>query len=86
MLIHIARYKNPATTLKPLVADYVATLYKDVKYHYYSAIEDFKHLWESRFEKTSKTRLGAEYKDDWKNIEKYILPTLESAMGNIKVI
>lgn len=86
MLIHVARYKNPATTLRPLVASYVGDLYHDIKYRYNVAIEEFKHLWENSFEPVSKRRLGEKYKDSWAEIEKYILPTLESAMNNIKVI
>lgn len=86
MLIHIARYKNPSTTLKPLVSDYVAELYQGIKYHFYEAIKEFKHLWKTKFEKVSQMRLGVSYKDTWDNIAKYILPTLESTMKNIKVI
>lgn len=86
MLIHTARYKNPSTTLKPLVADYVAELYQGIKYHFYEAIKEFKHLWKTKFEKVSQMRLGVSYKDTWDNIAKYILPTLESTMKNIKVI
>ena len=86
MLIHIARFKNPSTTLKPLVEAYVAELYQGIKYHFYDAVKEFKHLWKTKFEKVSRRRLGNSYKDTWESIEGYILPTLESSMKNIKVI
>ena len=86
MLIHIARFKNPSTTLKPLVLDYVSKLYQDIKYHYFDSIDQFKNLWEAKFEKVSKVRLGNDYNDSWAKIEPFILPTIESAVANIKVI
>ncbi len=86
MLIHIARFKNPSTTLRHLVSDYVAELYQDIKYRYYDSIKSFEEFWHENFEPVSKRRLGDTYADSWGNISQFILPTLESVMSNIKVI
>lgn len=86
MLIHIARFKNPSTTLKPLVSDFVDELYHNFKYRYITSIVDFKNLWESHFKTISERRLGNQFKDDWQEIKKFLLPTIESIQMNIKVI
>lgn len=86
MLIHIARFKNPATTLRPLVNSYLNELYHKLKYEYQESISIFKDLWEDKFKGTSKKRLAEKFNDSWDKIEEYLLPTLESAMKNVKVI
>lgn len=86
MLIHIARFKNPATTLRPLVSNYIDELYHDFKYKYDVTIEDFKNFWEKNFKKVSQKRLGDNFDDNWESIKKYLLPTIESVQMNIKVI
>ena len=86
MLIHIARFKNPSTTLRPLVSDYIDELYHDFKYKYDVTIEDFKKFWEKNFKKVSQKRLGDNFDDNWESIKKYLLPTIESVQMNIKVI
>lgn len=86
MLIHIARFKNPSTTLKPLVSDYVDELYHDFKYRYDTTVVDFEDLWESHFKPVSERRLGNQFKDDWDKIKDFLLPTIESIQMNIKVI
>ncbi len=86
MLIHIARFKNPSTTLRPLVSDYVDELYHDFRYRYDSAIAEFEELWESEFKPASQKRLGEQFSDDWNQIKQYLLSTIESMQMNIKVI
>lgn len=86
MLIHIARFKNPATTLRPLVSEYIDELYHNFKYRYDITIEDFKNFWVDKFEPISLKRLGNDFKDDWNKIKDFLLPTIESIQMNIKVI
>ena len=86
MLIHIARFKNPATTLRPLVNNYLNELYHKLKYEYQEGEIIFRTLWEEKFRETSKKRLAEKYNDSWGKIEEFLLPTLESAMKNVKVI
>lgn len=86
MLIHIARFKNPSTTLKPLVSDYVDSLYNRLKYSYDKTIPIYKKFWEENFAPTSKRRLGSNFHDDWEIIKKYLMPTIESIQMNIKVV
>lgn len=78
MLINIARFKNPSTSMKPLIENYVRNLYQGLKYDTGNLLNDFKQLWESDFEPISKKRLGDEYKDNWNEISKHLLPTVES--------
>lgn len=86
MLIHIARFKNPSTTLRPLISDYIDNLYHKLKYNYKFEIEEYKNAWENNFLNVSEIRLGDEFHDRWENIEKFLLSTIESAMTNIKVL
>ena len=86
MLIHIARFKNPATTLRPLVSEYIDELYHNFKYRYDITIEYFKNFWVDKFEPISLKRLGNDFKDDWNKIKDFLLPTIESIQMNIKVI
>lgn len=86
MLIHIARYKNPSTSLKPLVLEYLSHLYLGVKCDSKKYLAMFKKYWESHFEKVSKARLADKYDDSWNKISKYILVTIESAISNVNVV
>lgn len=86
MLIHIARFKNPSTTLKPLVINYVDKLYHDFKYRYDETIIDFERIWKSNFEPVSRRRLGNQFVDSWINIKKFLPQTIDSIQMNIKVI
>lgn len=86
MLIHIARFKNPATTLRPLVSSFVDNLYHNLKYSYNSEVLQYKEFWLQKFKKVSEIRLANKYNDDWEKIEKYLLTTIESAMNNVKVL
>lgn len=86
MLIHIARFKNPSTTLKPLVNDYLKELYKKLKYEYDIEILNYKKMWEEQFEQTSKNRLGNEYNDNWDKIASFLLGTIESSIIGVKVV
>lgn len=69
MLIHIARFKNPSTTLRPLVSKYVGELYHYLKYEQTKAMLEFKNAWENSFETVSKKRLGSAFNDEWNKIK-----------------
>lgn len=86
MLIHIARFKNPSTTLKPVVQNYIEMLYRKLKYESFSEVAKYKDIWNNKFEKVSETRLGTNFNDKWEDIEKFLMPTLESILNNIKVL
>lgn len=86
MLIHISAYKNPSTTLKPLVISYLNELYKKLKYEYDDEINVYKDLWEKEFETTSKNRMGNDYKDEWDNIKTYLLDTINASVNEVKVV
>lgn len=86
MLIHIARFKNPSTTLKPLVSDYIDDLYNNLKYSYENTVKEYKQFWEDKFAPVSKTRLGDDFKDNWDSIKNFLMPTIESIQMNIKVV
>lgn len=86
MLIHVARYKNPSTSLKPLVQEYLNELYKKLKYEFDDEVEVYREYWENEFKETSMNRLGDEYQDNWDDIKTYLLDTIASASTGIKVV
>lgn len=86
MLIHIARFKNPSTTLKPLVMEFLRNLYKQLKYEYDDEVKKYKKLWLEKFETTSRNRLGDKFKDNWESIADYLIGTLESSISGVKVV
>lgn len=86
MLIHISAYKNPSTTLKPLVIQYLNELYKKLKYEYDEEIEVYREFWENEFEETSINRLGIDYHDEWDLIKNYLLDTINAAVNEVKVV
>lgn len=86
MLIHIARFKNPSTTLKPLVSNYIDELYNKLKYSYDKTIPAYKKFWEENFAPVSERRLGADFHDNWESIKNFLMPTIESIQLNIKVV
>lgn len=86
MLIHIARFKNPSTTLKPLVSNYIDELYNKLKYFYDKTIPAYKKFWEENFAPVSERRLGADFHDNWESIKNFLMPTIESIQLNIKVV
>ena len=86
MLIHIARFKNPSTTLKPLVSNYIDELYNKLKYFYDKTIPAYKKFWKENFAPVSERRLGADFHDNWESIKNFLMPTIESIQLNIKVV
>lgn len=86
MLIHIARFKNPSTTLKPLVSNYIDELYNKLKYFYDKTIPAYKKFWKENFAPVSERRLGADFHDNWESIKNFLIPTIESIQLNIKVV
>lgn len=87
MLIHVARYKNPSTTLKPLVEQFIGSLSLDISFKYKKEIQVYKDLWENDFKPVSQQRLGSRFNDQWEKISNYIEPTINSIkLGRIKVL
>lgn len=87
MLIHIARFKNPSNTLKPLVEQYVADLLLEITYNFKNEVKKYKARWEDDFSVISKKRLGDKFYDKWSDIENYLEPTLNSIkLDRIKVL
>ena len=87
MLIHIARFKNPSTTLKPIVEQYINQLMLAITYGFKDETKTYKARWENDFAVVSEKRLGGAFKDKWEDIEKFLEPTLYSiSMGRIKVL
>lgn len=86
MLIHIARYKNPATTLKPLINKHLGDLYTRLKYDSRNTIKDFEYFWVKNFKPVSEIRLENDFVDTWEKIEPFLLPTIESSMNNLLVL
>lgn len=86
MLIHISQFKNPATTLKPLLVEYLNELYKKLKYEYDDEIKVYKEFWENEFMNTSINRLGDSYNDSWDKIKTHLLDTINASINEVKVV
>lgn len=87
MLIHIARFKNPSNTLKPLVIDFIADLLLEITYNYKNEVKKYKERWESDFMPVSVKRLGNQFNDSWESIAEHLSQTLESIkLDRIKVL
>ncbi len=86
MLIHIARYKNPATSMRDLVKNELSKMLQEYKYGEAEDKEKYKKYWEEKIQKVSKDRLMSEYKDKWEDIEKHIIPVFEMTLNGIKIV
>ncbi|MCR4661150.1 MAG: Z1 domain-containing protein [Clostridia bacterium] len=86
MLVHIARFVKPSTTLKPLIKEYVNGLYRKIKYEYDDEVLIYKNIWEESFKEKSENRLGDHFNDDWNEIARYLESTIDSTLNNIKVV
>lgn len=80
MLINIASVKCPATTLVDLVKKEVQDLYYEYKYE--DVESKYRKFWEERIKPISKKRLGDSFKDEWSNIEPFILKTYSNIMND----
>lgn len=65
MMIHIAAYRKPTTSLKDLVEDYVNELVESYRYDIKSR-DEYKMIWEDRFKQISIER---GFNDEWDVIE-----------------
>lgn len=86
MLIHLARYKNPSTTLKPKVQDYVNSLYHEIMYEDKKAYKEYEELWKEEFYKTSQNWPENSKNDNWNKIKSFLLPTINSILQGIRVV
>lgn len=86
MLIHIARFKNPATTMRDLVKNEFSSMLKEYKYGTIDDRNKYKVYWEKRIKPVSKDRLGESFADEWDNIEQFIIPLLEMTINGIKIV
>ena len=78
MLIHIARFKNPATSLRELVKNHISEMMRQYKYGSQKDKNVYKTYWEEHIKPVSLNRLGEEFSDKWCNIEKHILKVFEA--------
>lgn len=85
MLIHIARFKNAASSMRDLIKDELSNMLREYKYNC-SEKEKYKLFWEDKIKKVSQHRLGESFKDSWNEIEKYIIHMFEMSINGIKII
>ena len=86
MLIHIARFKNPATSMRDLVKSELSTMLKEYKYGSEEERDKYRKFWDKRIKPVSKDRLMSDFNDDWSEIEKYIPLILEMSINGIKIV
>lgn len=75
MMVHIAAYKKPATSLRDLLDDRVIFLKQEFKFDNKNAVKRYKRIWQQRFENVSKNRgvLG----DNWDDIQEQLEAVFE---------
>ena len=86
MLIHIARFKNPATSLKELVKNKISNMMLAYKYGDDTERKKYKDYWEENIMPISQTRLLFDFCDNWQNISAHILTIFEMTLNGIKVV
>lgn len=86
MLIHIARFKNAASSMRDLVKEELSKMLKEYKYGTQKEKDKYKLFWEKNIKGVSISRLGNEYKDDWTEIEKNIIKIFEMSINGIKIV
>lgn len=74
MMVHIAAYKKPATSLTELLNDYIYELKNEFRFDNDIAIEKYKSIWETRFRLKSKNR---GHEDNWFDIESQLSSVIE---------
>ncbi len=86
MLIHIARFKNPATSLKDLVREKISEMMLQYKYGSDEKRNEYKTYWENNIKPVSQNRLLLDFNDDWDSISTHILTVFEMTLNGIKVV
>ena len=86
MLIHISHFKNPSTTLKPIIEDYIQDeVYTPILYDR-NELNKYKVFWEKEFLKTSKKRKGQNFNDDWNKISIEIVNVVRNMKDCVRVL
>ena len=86
MLIHIARFKNPATSMRDLVKNEISEMLHEYKYGSKKEKEKYRVFWQEKIEKISRKRLLDDYNDEWSKIEKHIIPVFEMTLNGIIIV
>ena len=86
MLIHIARFKNAATSMRELVRDELSKMLKEYKYGNQAERDKYKQFWEKNIKPVSMSRLGNEFNDSWDEIEKNIVKIFDMSINGIKIV
>lgn len=86
MLINVSNYKIKATSLRPLVEDYIESLYEKIHFNYDFEINNYKTFYLDKFKEVSEERLGDKFNDNWDKIKEYIEQTLNSITKHILVL
>lgn len=86
MLIHIARFKNPATSMRDLVYETISNMLVLYKYGDQEERDRFRIYWEKNIKGVSQSRLENEFCDTWESIEQHIITILEMTKNGIKIV
>lgn len=81
MMIHIAQYKKPATSLKDLVESYIYELQNEYRYDKERTVFKYREVYEKRFTNVSHTY---ERFDDWDDVQKQLKEVFE--LLNVKLL
>lgn len=81
MMIHIAQYKRPATSLRDLIEDYVYELQNEYRYDKEQAVLRYKGVYKTRFENVSQKY---NHFDVWNDIQDQLRDVFE--LLNVKLL
>lgn len=86
MLIHIARFKNAATSMRDIVKKKLEEMFYSYKYGEQKDRELYLNYWLEKMKPVSEDRLQDEFQDSWERIQEYIPMVFEMTISGVIVV
>lgn len=86
MLIHIARFKNAATSMRDIVKKKFEEMFYSYKYGEQKDRDIYFNYWLENMKPVSEDRLQAEFQDSWEIIKEYIPMVFEMTINGVIVV
>lgn len=86
MLIHIARFKNAATSMRDIVKKKFEEMFYSYKYGEQKDRDIYFNYWLENMKPVSEDRLQAEFQDSWEIIKDYIPMVFEMTINGVIVV
>ena len=86
MLIHIARFKNAATSMRDIVKKKFEEMFYAYKYGEQEDKDKYLDYWTKNIKPVSEERLQGEFQDSWEKIEEYIPMVFEMTINGVIIV